>query len=276
MRVIVAKSAGFCWGVKRAVAKARCLCAEQPEPVYTDGPLLHNKQLLDQLAREGVRSTARAGGLRRGVLLIRAHGITPARRARLNRLRVPVFDATCGDVARIQGLIGRHAAKGNNIVIFGDKGHAEVTGLLGYAAGRGYVVSRPSEVKRLPPLSKVCLVSQSTQCPDCYAQVAAAVRRRFPDAIVLKTICRATRNRQKELVHIAAKVDALVIVGDTKSANTMRLVKLARTLKPTIFIQTAGQIVPGRLRRYKTVGLTAGASTPDFVIEAVRIKLETL
>ena len=196
MRVIVAKSAGFCWGVKRAVAKARRLRAEQVGPVHTDGPLIHNKQLLAQLAQEGVRSTARPGRLRHGVLLIRAHGITPARRAQLKRLRLPVYDATCGDVARIQGLIRRHAAQGCSTVIFGDKGHAEVTGLLGFAAGRGHVVSQPAEVARLPALTKVCLVSQSTQFPDSYAKVAAAIRRRFPGAIVFETICPATRNRQ--------------------------------------------------------------------------------
>lgn len=276
MRVIVAKSAGFCWGVKRAVEKARRMRAGQRGPIHTDGPLIHNKEMLEQLARENVLATIRPGRLRRGVLLIRAHGITPARRAWLKRLPVAIVDATCGDVARIQGLIRRHATLSYSTVIFGDKGHAEVIGLLGFAAGKGHVVTKPSEVARLPPLSKVCLVSQSTQFPDSYAAVAAAVRRRFPGAVVFETICTATRNRQADLLRMADKVDALVIVGDRKSANTQRLVKLARLLKPTVFIQTARQIAPGRLRRFQSLGLTAGASTPDFVIEAVRKKLETI
>jgi 4-hydroxy-3-methylbut-2-enyl diphosphate reductase len=125
-------------------------------------------------------------------------------------------------------------------------------------------------------MEKVCVVSQSTQFPDSYDAIITAVRRRFPGAVALATICAATRNRQAELVRIAKKTEALVIVGDKKSANTLRLVKLARTLNPTFFIQTAAQIRPARLRLFRCIGLTAGASTPNFVIEAVRNKLKAI
>jgi (E)-4-hydroxy-3-methyl-but-2-enyl pyrophosphate reductase len=274
MKVILAKSAGFCWGVSRAVEKARHLAQDKHAPIWTDGPLIHNRQMVAELEKEGIRESARPEDLHDGTLLIRAHGIPPDRLRLLSELPLNLEDATCPDVARIQDVIKRHAAQGFHILIFGDPGHAEVIGLLGYAEQRGHVVSLPEDVDRLPNAHPVCLVSQSTQFPAAYAGIAAAVRRRFPDATVLDTICKSTKNRQQELVKIAAETDALVVVGGLHSANTLRLVELARTLRPTFHVQTADQIGPADFRGICTVGLTAGASTPQFIIEQVRTKLE--
>ena len=273
MRVIVAKSAGFCWGVKRAVEKARRLLQEGPAPVYTDGPLIHNEQMLDELRAEGIRETRNPAALRRGTLLIRAHGIPPERRAMLRRLGLRLADATCRDVGRIQGMIRRYAQQGYHTIIFGDRGHAEVLGLLGCAQGRGCVVTDPAEVASLPDMDRVCAVAQSTQFPEHYRQIAEAVGQRFPGAVILDTICEATRNRQSDLVKLARRVDAIVVVGGQQSANTQRLVELARSLKPTFFIQKSSQLRARDFRALRVVGLTAGASTPDFVIAEVRQKL---
>ena len=274
MKVIVAKSAGFCWGVKRAVEKARGLLQEGPRPVHTDGPLIHNEQMLDQLCKEGILETSNPAALKDGTLLIRAHGISPERREMLNRLPVRLVDATCRDVGRIQGTIKKHARKGYHTIIFGDRGHAEVLGLLGCAQGRGFVVTTPAEVAALPAMDPVCVVAQSTQFPKHYQQIAEAARRRFPGALVLDTICEATRNRQADLVALAGTVDAIVVVGGQQSANTLRLVELARSLKPTFAIQKSDQLSREDFRSFRTLGLTAGASTPDFVIDEVRRKLE--
>lgn len=275
MKVILAQSAGFCWGVRRAVDKARQL-ARDARPVFTDGPLIHNRQMMDQLKAEGVRETDNPASLPDGILVVRAHGIPPDRRASLDKLPMTLEDATCPDVARIQKRIRDHARKGYSVVIFGDPGHAEVTGLLGYAEGRGLVVSHPADVAALPPMHPVCLVSQSTQLPVSYEEVARAIRKRFPDAVVLDTICKSTRNRQRELMDMAERVDALVVVGGAHSANTLRLVELARSLKPTFHIETCDQLSPAKLRGFKTVGLTAGASTPAFIIDEVRNALEKM
>lgn len=275
MKVILARSAGFCWGVRRAVDKARRL-ARDARPVFTDGPLIHNRQMMDQLKAEGVRETDNPASLPEGVLVVRAHGIPPDRRASLDKLPVTLEDATCPDVAKIQKQIRDHARSGYSVIIFGDPGHAEVTGLVGYAEGRGFVVSHPDEVSALPSLHPVCLVSQSTQLPASYDRVALAVRERFPDAVVLDTICRSTRNRQQELMDMADQVDAFVVVGGSHSANTLRLVDLARSLKPTFHIETQDQISPAKLKGFKTIGLTAGASTPAFIIDDVRSTLEKM
>jgi len=276
MRVIVAESAGFCWGVSRAVKKAREVARRAGRPVYTDGPLIHNEQMMARLHSDGVCEAGDLAELSGDVLLIRAHGVPPERRDTLRKLPAQVIDCTCPDVARIQGLIRKHAGQGYDIVIFGDAGHAEVTGLLGHAEGRGYVVSSAGEVAGLPQLSKVCLVAQSTQFPVTYAAVADEMRHRFSEVIVLDTICESTRRRQEDLLRIAGDSDAVVVVGGAHSANTLRLVELARAMKPTVHIQTADQLEPGSFREVETVGLTAGASTPDFIIEAVRQKLEAM
>jgi 4-hydroxy-3-methylbut-2-enyl diphosphate reductase len=274
MNVILAKSAGFCWGVKRAVDRARKLARERRGPVFTDGPLIHNRQMMDRLRADGVRETEDPAALREGVLLVRAHGIPPQRAAWLDTLSVPVEDATCPDVAKIQKLIREHARRGFSIVIFGDPGHAEVAGLLGYAGGRGVVVRSPDDAATLPVMDPVCLVAQSTQLPLSYDRIAEAVRARFPKAVVLDTICKSTRNRQQELIALADLVDAFVVVGGHHSANTLRLVELARSLKPTFHIETSDELPVAALRKFKTVGLTAGASTPAFMIEAVQNALE--
>jgi len=276
MKVVLAKSAGFCWGVRRAVDKARSLASAQKAPIHTDGPLIHNDQMMEQLRREGIQECADASTLDRGTLMLRAHGIPPARRARLRELPLTLVDATCPDVASIQGLIRKYARRGYHILIYGDEGHAEVEGLMGFAEGHGYVIGSPGDVAALPPLDRVCLVSQSTQFPEAFETVADAVRARFPGTEILDTICRSTRERQRELVEIAGQVDAIVVVGGAHSANTVRLVELAAAHRPTFHVQTADQLNPADFATCTGVGLTAGASTPAFVIESVKAALEAM
>jgi len=275
MRVIVAESAGFCRGVRRAVDKASELASEHAR-VYTDGPLIHNEQMLDRLRARGIVETHDAAALGRDVLLVRAHGIPPERRAELRRLAATLVDCTCPDVARIQGLVRRDARRGHSVVVFGDEGHAEVTGLLGFAEGRGHLVTGPADVAALPGLERPCVVSQSTQRPSAYAAVAAALLERFPDATVHDTICESTRRRQEDLLRLAGECDALVVVGGEHSANTRRLVELARTLAPAFHVQTAAQIRARDFAGFGCVGLTAGASTPGFILEDVRKALSRI
>ncbi len=281
MKVILAKSAGFCWGVKRAVDKARELVLEARKNnhaaiIHTDGPLIHNGQMIRQMQEEGIFQTEKPEALSCGTLLIRAHGIPPDRRNTLRKLPVTLIDATCPDVARIQGLIKKHAAKRYNIIIFGDKGHAEVVGLLGFADGKGFVVTNIKDIDCLPEMENVCLVSQSTQFPSSYEKIAQAAARKFPNIKILNTICEATKNRQKEIVELAKTADAIVVVGDSHSANTIRLFELAGALKPSFHIQTSSELDIEQLRQFKTIGLTAGASTPDFIINDVKKALEEI
>ena len=276
MNVITAASAGFCRGVRNAVTRAR-ECADKKNSVHTDGPLIHNKQMMTSLAQEGVIETSAPETLPPGsTLIIRAHGIAPERRAFLQSLPLKLVDATCPDVARIQAQIRSHARRGMTTLIYGDHGHAEVIGLLGFCEGRGHVVDSVAEVEALPHFqNQICLVSQSTQFPFAYAEIAETARRRWPDAIVLDTICDATKNRQAELSKLAETCDALVVVGGHHSANTLRLVELARTLKPVFHIETASELQRSDFEKFHCVGLTGGASTPDFALDETRRVLET-
>jgi 4-hydroxy-3-methylbut-2-enyl diphosphate reductase len=277
MKVIVARSAGFCWGVRRAIEKARAVSARSGgAPVFTDGPLIHNEQMIEQLEGEGVRQAAGPDEARGQTLVVRAHGIPPDRRKELQRTAAELVDATCPDVARIQGSIRLYARRGYHVLIYGDLGHAEIVGLQGFAEGRGRVIANAGQVADLPEMDRVCLVAQSTQIPFAYEEVAKAMRGRFPDAVVLDTICASTRNRQTELFAMSADVDAFAVVGGAHSANTLRLFDLARSLRPSFLVQTADQIRPPDFAPFATVGLTAGASTPEFTIEAVRRALEAL
>jgi (E)-4-hydroxy-3-methyl-but-2-enyl pyrophosphate reductase len=276
MQVIVAKSAGFCWGVKRAIDKAQELARTSGKTVWTDGPLIHNPQMMERVRQANIIETDKPELLRDGILVIRAHGVPPERRKALEKLPIPLVNATCPDVAKIQGIIRAHVHRGFHVAIYGEPDHPEVQGLLGYADNRGHVLRNLEDARQLPLLSPLCLVSQSTQFVERFEAIAALLRERLPDLVAINTICASTRRRQEELREIAGQVDALVVVGGLRSANTLHLVELAASHRPTLHAQTEGDVNPEWFKGFRRVGLTAGASTPEFVIEAVRRKIEDL
>jgi (E)-4-hydroxy-3-methyl-but-2-enyl pyrophosphate reductase len=277
MNVIRATAGGFCWGVRRAVDKVTQLAAEADgAPIYTDGPLIHNNQMIEDLEQCGVKATDTPEAANGQTLVVRAHGISPERRAYLKKLPLRLQDATCPDVAKIHAAIKKHVSQGYEIIIYGDEGHAEVTGLAGYAGDHGHIVGNLAEVDSLPAMEKVAVVSQTTQFPPHYAELADAIKARYPDAKILDTICTSTKNRLMELAELATRVDAFVVVGGAHSANTVRLFEVAAELKPTHHIQTASQLDPTWFTNLHTIGLTAGASTPDFIIDEVQAALEQI
>lgn len=277
MIVVRAKSAGFCWGVRRAVRAAEDLAATGGAPIFTDGPLIHNTHEVERLAALGVRPADDPAALPAGSrLLVRAHGIPPERESWLRSLGLEVTDATCPNVAGIQKRCAEAAAEGRTVLILGDPGHAEVVGLLGHAAGRGRVVTGPRDVESLPdPGSAVTLVSQTTQGEAVFDETARAVLRRWPEARIEKTICGATRQRQGELTELASRCDAFVVVGSKASANTQRLHSLAAALRPAFVVDSPDDLREDDFGSFRTVALTAGASTPDSLIEAVEARLRS-
>lgn len=287
MKVIRAKSAGFCWGVERAIDIAREYAQKGRHPVYTDGPLIHNRQMMEVLTGEGIREvgdyrseaklevskSTDAGA----VMVVRAHGISPERREYLKSLGMEFRDATCPDVGIIAGKVRMHARKGYTIVIFGDPKHPEVIGLLGYAEGRGHVITSAAEIDALPELgSQVCMVSQSTMFTDEFAQLAARLKARFASALVFDTICGATKDRQADIRELQSQgCQAIVVIGGRHSANTVKLAKLVEIHGlPCFHVETAAELDFAALARFGTVGVTAGASTPAFLIDEVCARLE--
>ena len=289
MRVLRAKSAGFCWGVERAIDIAREYAQKGRHPVYTDGPLIHNRQMMEVLTNEGIREvgdyskqeklnlTATSG--ENPVMVVRAHGISPDRRQYLKSLGMEFRDATCPDVGIIAGKVRLHAKRGFHTVIFGDAKHPEVIGLLGYTEGKGYVVASKQEIDALPDLGQqVCMVSQSTMFTDEFEILGEHLRQRFPQALIFDTICGATKDRQADVVELHRQgCEAMVVIGGRHSANTVKLAKLVELQGlPCFHVETVAELNLEALKRYRVVGVTAGASTPAFLIDEVCAKLEAL
>ncbi len=289
MKVLRAKSAGFCWGVERAIDITRDYASKGRHPVYTDGPLIHNRQMMEKLSQEGIREVgdyqsrgeialAPAAAGENPVMVVRAHGISPERRNYLKALGMEFKDATCPDVGIIAGKIRLHAKKGYATIIFGDKNHPEAIGLMGYTEGRGYCITSKSDIDALPPLDRVCMVSQSTMFMHEFAELSAYARTKFKEVLVFDTICQATKDRQTDVVWLAREgAQAIVVIGGHHSANTVKLAALARLQNlPTYHIETAAELSPDEMKKYEIVGVTAGASTPEFLISEVCAKLESL
>lgn len=272
MKVIVAETAGFCQGVRTALEMTlEAARSRQREPLCTFGPLIHNRQVLAMLKERGVEEAATVEDCRNRWVIIRAHGIPPDQRRRLKDVSRGLIDATCKRVARVQAIIRKHARKGFHTVIVGDADHAEVIGLMGYTEGRGVVVQTPQEMDRLPSdWPSVLLVAQTTQNQEVFRQVEARFREKFPHGLVQNTICGATRERQSEVRRLCAHVDAMVIVGGTHSGNTIRLAETARECGvPTYHVETEKDLDPDEMARFHTVGVSAGASTPNWMIRNV-------
>jgi 4-hydroxy-3-methylbut-2-enyl diphosphate reductase len=305
MKIELAKTGGFCWGVKRALDAALNIRAAGIVPlkrggarsakykVFTYGPLIHNEQVVKMLKAKGIRPvSASAAGKSlkdsgRHIMVIRAHGAPPAVQDQLKKKGYRVIDATCPHVRHSQQQVKDYARKGYRIIIAGDKEHAEVFSLTGYAnaasiLSRPIVVSSKQEIRRLFAKSAqfqdgvpICLLAQSTFQPQAYQEIMEALKKRHQNVTVLNTICPAPTRRQREVMELSKRVDAMVVVGDHKSANTSRLAALSRSLKvPTFQVAYAKELPMAKINNYQLVGVTAGTSTPDWVIQAVIERLK--
>ncbi|ROR03220.1 4-hydroxy-3-methylbut-2-enyl diphosphate reductase [Desulfosoma caldarium] len=279
MKVIVAETAGFCQGVRTALEMTlEAARSRQKEPLCTFGPLIHNRQVLAMLKERGVEEAAIEEACRNRWVIVRAHGIPPDQRRRLKEISLGLIDATCKRVARVQAIIRRYARKGYHTLIVGDADHAEVIGLMGYTEGRGMVIQSPDDLDRVPanwPL--VLLVAQTTQNQDVFQAVEARFRKRFPQGVVHNTICGATHERQNEVRRLCERVQAMVIVGGTHSGNTQRLAETARECGvPTYHVETEKDLDCQEMCQFHTVGVSAGASTPNWMIRNVVRFLENL
>ena len=289
MKVIRAKSAGFCWGVERAIQVAREESQGGERRVYTDGPLIHNRQMMDALGKDDIQEVGdyqskneinvQGNDEKESVVVVRAHGISPQRRRYLKSLGLPFRDGTCPDVGIIAGKVKSHSEKGYQIVIFGDPEHPEVIGLVGYANGNAHVINKEHDISNLPNLGdKVAMVSQSTMFTHEFKYLSDLLSVKYPGMLIFDTICGATKERQSDLVDLVEQgADAIVVIGGKHSANTRKLAKLASSHdRPTFHIETADDLLPSDFETFSVVGVTAGASTPEFIIRKVCERLEEL
>jgi 4-hydroxy-3-methylbut-2-enyl diphosphate reductase len=283
MTVLLAKHAGFCWGVRRVVRMVEEHAQRAARPVYTFGPVIHNSAVNERLAQHGVRvippdaADAQLAALESDALVIvRAHGVPPDEYTRLQRAGFTIVNGTCPHVENIQRLVAEAHRAGRTVVILGDAHHAEVIGLLGFCANAGHVMQTPAQLPALPAQTPVTVVAQSTLDADTFGSLVAALTAHFTDVAVENTRCDATARTQREARELCARVDAMIVIGDTHSANTMRLVQICRECDArTIHVENADALRADDFRGCATVGVTAGSSTPDWLIAAVVARLES-
>ncbi|MGD8443785.1 MAG: 4-hydroxy-3-methylbut-2-enyl diphosphate reductase [Desulfobacterales bacterium] len=280
MKIIIAKTSGFCMGVRRAVEMVLDAPDQSTKPIYTYGPLIHNPQVLNLLKSKDIRVLDEIPIRGCGTVLIRAHGVPPTAKQHLKEAEFNVIDATCPRVIKVQTIIGKHAKKDFAVIIIGDKDHPEVIGLLGYARNNGHVVGDMEELAALPAFDNAIIVSQTTQNARLLESVINWAAENHPHYKIFNTICDSTERRQAEVQRLAEAVDAVIIVGGYNSGNTRRLAEIARqTGKPTYHIESESELASmdtHLLASARHIGITAGASTPNWIIKKVYRSLETL
>lgn len=272
-RIVLAEVAGFCFGVKRAVEITEAARRERLGRLTTLGPIIHNEQVLSRMQAEGIETAPALEQITEGTVVLSAHGVSPSIVAQAMAQGLNIVDVTCPFVTKVHRMAKQMFEQGYQVLLVGDPGHTEVKGVIGAVEAIGgavTLVSTPEQVRGLPLGKKVGLVSQTTQRADNFAAIVAEVCKRATDVRAFNTICNATDELQDAAVRLARQVDVALVIGGRKSANTRRLRDLcAAEGIPAYHIETAAEIEPDWLEGRKTIGLTAGASTPDWIIEEV-------
>lgn len=276
IEVRLASKAGFCYGVKRAIDLALTTAREKAGNIYTLGPLIHNPQVVQDLAGQGIKEINNLDEAAGGSVIIRSHGVGPEVIQQAKDKGLHILDATCPFVARAQRVACEMAEQGIPVYILGDPGHPEVQGILGWTLGKGIVIENADELSRVDH-PKVGVVAQTTQPLANYQKLLEALQRQGVEVDARNTICHATGERQRAALELAKEVDVMVVVGGRNSANTKKLAKICQeTGTPTYHVESAEELREEWFHGHKIFGLTAGASTPDAIIEEVKRRMSEL
>lgn len=275
MEVIVAKTAGFCFGVKRAVDKVYEQIEKGGSPIYTYGPIIHNEEVVKDLEAKGVRvleTEEELAALERGVVIIRSHGVGRHIYELLDRPGITVVDATCPFVKKIHRIVEEQNAAGRRVIIVGNEEHPEVQGIKGWGDTNTLVIESAEKLDdfHIPEEERLCMVAQTTFNYNKFQVIVEKILKKGYDSSVLNTICNATQERQVEAKQIAASVDAMIVIGGQSSSNTRKLYEICSSeCENTYFIQTLDDLDLQSVSSVRSVGITAGASTPNYIIEEV-------
>ena len=277
MEVKLAKSAGFCFGVNKAMEKVYEQIENfQGKKIYTYGPIIHNEEVVKKLAAKGVEVIDSLEELKikeKGILIIRSHGVARDVQDQMTAAGFTVIDATCPFVKRIHKIVEKESAQGRKIVIIGNPGHPEVEGIKGWCAEDAVIVETAREAEDFSEETdkKLCIVSQTTFNYNKFKDIVEIFEKRGYDINVVNTICNATQERQTEAKEIAAQADAMIVIGGTHSSNSKKLYEICKgECENTHFIQTLDDLNLELPKSVRLVGITAGASTPNNIIEEVQ------
>ena len=277
MEVIKAKSAGFCFGVKKAMeAVYQQLENQEGKKIYTFGPLIHNEEVVKELKARGVgvvESVEELRKLKEGIVIIRSHGVSKDIYKIIEDNHLECVDATCPFVKRIHRIVDKESSNGKRIIIIGNDGHPEVEGIKGWSNSDAIVIEKEEEIKKLgfQPEEKICIVSQTTFNYNKFQELVEIFEKKGYDISVVNTICNATEERQMEAAQIASQADVMIVIGGTNSSNTRKLYEICKgECENTHFIQTLDDLNLELPKSVRLVGITAGASTPNNIIEEVQ------
>ncbi len=270
MKIVLAEGAGFCFGVRRAIDITYRALRSGEKEVYTFGELIHNRQFIEKMKADGIKVASSVEEIPEGaVVVIRSHGIPPQQEQEL-RKKFRVLDATCPYVKRSQQIAERVVEEGTELVIFGDPRHPEIVGIQGYAKGKAIVLEKEEDVLNLPLKKKRATIAQTTNDMERYKKFVGNLLENTEELQVYQTICPSTIVRQNSARKLAREVDAMLVVGGKHSSNTRKLYSVCRKIQPNTFhIETEKDLNLIDLEKYEKIGITAGASTPDFIINRI-------
>lgn len=277
MRVLVAENSGFCFGVKRAIKMAFESVEDGKGPAYTLGPIIHNPQMVAKMKESGIRVVDDISELWQETLIIRSHGISPAVFEEAEQRHLRVVDATCPFVRKSQRYAQSLVRKGYQVAIVGDPDHPEVEGLLGYAKEMALVIDEECQVDRMNFGSRVGVIAQTTISPGHFQRIVEKLKTKTDELKVYNTICDSVIARQRSTADLARKADVMIVIGGKNSANSTRLADLCRELcRTTYHVETAEEVRAEWFQGIEVVGVTAGTSTPDWIIEEILDHIRTL
>ena len=280
MEITVAKSAGFCFGVQRAVDSVYKELEENSGKIYTFGPIIHNEQVVEDLNKKGIEvidTVEQLKEIKEGTVVIRSHGVAKEIYDVLEQQKLKMVDATCPFVKKIHNIVLDESNNGKTIIIIGNDNHPEVEGIKGWVNGEVIVINKEEQIEKLslPEQTKACIVSQTTFNHNKFKYLVEIIRKKGYDITVVNTICNATHVRQVEAQKISSKVDGMIVIGGKNSSNTQKLYDICRNeCKNTFYVQTVKDLNLHELKSLKSIGITAGASTPKNIIEEVRTECQ--
>jgi len=280
MEITVAKSAGFCFGVQRAVDSVYKELEENSGKIYTFGPIIHNEQVVEDLNKKGIEvidTVEQLKEIKEGTVVIRSHGVAKEIYDILEQQKLKMVDATCPFVKKIHNIVLDESNNGKTIIIIGNDNHPEVEGIKGWVNGEVIVINKEEQIEKLslPEQTKASIVSQTTFNHNKFKYLVEIIRKKGYDITVVNTICNATHVRQVEAQKISSKVDGMIVIGGKNSSNTQKLYDICRNeCENTFYVQTVKDLNLHELKSLKSIGITAGASTPKNIIEEVRTECQ--
>lgn len=279
MEIKIAKNAGFCFGVKRAMKMAWDELQKSDEKIYALGPLIHNKQAVLKYEENGLNTIEKVSEVPHSKnMIIRSHGVGEYVYKESEQKDINIIDTTCPFVKKIHEIAKKYHSDGFKLIVIGDSKHPEVIGINGWCNNEAIIIKTLSELDNinLDKNKKYCVVAQTTINIDLYNEILEALSNRLDTVVFNNTICSATKVRQESAKEISREVDMMVVVGGKHSSNTQKLVQICKSFVPTLAIETVDELNPNDFIGFEKIGLTAGASTPDWIIEEVISFIEKL